>query len=121
EEVRWTLNLNGGSTDEVVDMRSGHVQSLMLAAGANQMTIELGAPAGVVSVRVIGGANQIAFRLPGGAAASVHVGSANSVSIDGQSRGRVSGGATFLVGQSTTDRCKVDLLAGLNTLTIDQV
>jgi hypothetical protein len=70
---------------------------------------------------VTGGANRIAFHIRGGAAASVHLGSANSVSIDGQSRGRVSGGATFLVGRSTTDSYRVDLLAGLNTLTIDQV
>ena len=120
DEVRWTLNLNGGSTHEVVDMRSGRVQSLALAAGANEMNVELGAPHGIIPVRVTGGSNQIALRIPGGAAATVRLGSANSVKINGQSRGRVTKSATFGVGSSTSDRYNVDLMAGLNTLTIDQ-
>ena len=120
DEVRWTLNLNGGSTHELVDMRSGHIQSLTLAAGANEMDVELGPPHGVIPVRVTGGTSQIALRIPDAAAATVHLGGANSVTINGRSRGRVTGSATFGVGSSTTDRYNVDLMAGLNTLTIDQ-
>lgn len=121
QDVRWKMNLNGGATHEVVDFRSGRLQSLALSAGANQMDIDVGPPQGQVPVRVTGGANQIALRVPSGAAASLHVqGAANSVVINGQSKGRIAGGASFDVGSSAADRYQFDLVAGINTLSLDQ-
>jgi hypothetical protein len=85
------------------------------------MDIDLGPPQGQVPVRVTGGANQIALRVPSGAAASLHVqGAANSVVINGQSKGRIAGGASFDVGSSAADRYQFDLVAGINTLSLDQ-
>lgn len=119
QAVRWTLNLNGGATTEDVLMGPARVDSVALTAGANEMTVALGLPHGAVDVRVTGGANQLVFRIPAQASASLQLtGAANAVTIDGQDRGRVAGGATFEVGAGGSDRYQIDLLAGLNRLTL---
>jgi hypothetical protein len=121
QEVRWKLNLNGGATREQIDTRSGRLQSVALAAGANQMDVFLGSAQGEVPVRITGGANRIELRIPTDSAASVRiVGAANAVTINGQSRGRVAGGATFDVGSNTSGHYRFELMAGLNTLTVTQ-
>jgi hypothetical protein len=118
-EVRWSLHLAGGASVEDVALGGAPIESLALAAGANQMNITLGPPRGTVKVEVTGGANALTFRLPSQASASVHLlGAANSVTIDGSDKGLVAGGATYEVGSGGSDRYQIDLLAGLNTLTL---
>lgn len=121
QDVRWSLRLNGGSTREVVNVRSGQVDSVAMAAGANDMELVLGAPRGQVPVRFTGGANRISLRIPNGASASLRIrGAANSITVDGESRGKVAGGGAFQVGADQANRYSFDVLAGLNTLSLDQ-
>lgn len=121
QDVRWTLRLNGGSTREIVDVHSGDVASVAMSAGANQMQLDLGAPRGQIPVNFTGGANEVVLRIPNGASASLRIqGAANSVSVNGQSRGRVAGGATFQVGADPSNLYRFDMTAGLNTLSLQQ-
>lgn len=121
-DVRWKLHLNGGSTSQDVDTSDGEIQSLTLAAGAYRMSVTLGAPRGEVPVDVTGGATNLAFHLPSGASAALHVaGTANKVTIDRSDQGPVVGGASFTVGSGlASDRYQIDCKAGLNALSLSR-
>jgi hypothetical protein len=121
KDVRWTLHLNGGASTEDVNVAQTRVDAVSLAAGANQMSLELGVPHGTVKVEVTGGANRLTVRVPVGSSASVHLaGAVNSVTINGSTKRQVSGGADYSVGPPGADRYQIDVLAGLNTFTLTQ-
>jgi hypothetical protein len=121
-KVRWELVLNGGSSQEYVDLSQGQIQSLDLSAGAYQMHVNLGKTAGSVPVKVTGGATDLILHLPSDTGANLHVsGTVNQVTIDGDNHGRVTGGGSFTVGSGgAEDGYLIDCKAGLNTLTVSQ-
>jgi hypothetical protein len=115
--VRWTVNLDGGASTEMVDMQKGSLSSLSFGAGVAVASVRLPAPVGTLMLTLVGGATQLPVVAPSGPSAEVKVvGGAGDVSLDGISHTGVAGGSVFADPAWTTssDRFAVDLLAGVS-------
>jgi hypothetical protein len=115
--VTWRLDLAGGATTEVVDMRGGHVALIDLSAGASNETIDLPASAGTQVVRELGGASNLTVTLPKVVATQVDVhGGASSVVIGTATHTGVGGNHSFVDPRYPTaaDRLELDLQGGVS-------
>lgn len=95
-DVSWQLNLGGGTTQTVADLRGGHVSGIAFTAGSSSISLALPRPSGSVTVRLAGGASEFLLSLPLGVPARVTAGGgAGDVSLLGQDHTGVSGGSAF--------------------------
>jgi hypothetical protein len=119
--VNWTINLDGGATEESVDMRGGHLTLLNLSAGTTRATIDLSARAGTQVVREIGGASELTVSVPPSVSSRVDVGGgAGSVTIGTVTRSGVGGDQTFSdPGYGTASRrLHLELQGGVSTVIV---
>jgi hypothetical protein len=94
--VSWQLNLDGGTTRTVADLRGGQVSSISVTAGSSIIALTLPQPHGRVPVQMSGGASELLLSLPGGVPVRVtSAGGAGSVSLEGQEHTGVAGGSVF--------------------------
>lgn len=94
--VRWQLELAGGTTRTLADLRGGQVTAVTIAAGSDIIDLALPAPHGSVPVRLTAGASQFLLSLPGGAPARLTAGGgAGEVSLEGLNYVGVAGGSVF--------------------------
>ena len=94
--VTWQLDLGGGTTQTVADLRGGRLAGLAFTAGSSVIDVALPSPAGRVPIRLAGGASVFSLSLPSGVQAQVTAGGgAGEVSLEGQTRVGVAGGSVF--------------------------
>lgn len=94
--VSWQLDLAGGTSKTLADLRGGHVAGIDFTAGSDVIDLALPRPAGRVPVQLGAGASQLTLRLPGGVPARVTAsGGAGEVSLEGQEHVGVAGGSVF--------------------------
>jgi len=94
--VRWQLDLRGGTSRTVADLRGGQVAGIDFDAGSAVISLALPRPGGSVPIQLTAGASQFLLSLPSGTPAQVTAGGgAGEVSLEGQTRVGVAGGSVF--------------------------
>jgi hypothetical protein len=122
-DVTWSVRLDGGATEQTVDLRAGKVKAVNFGAGAERVTLTLPAATGTVPVRMTGGASVFDLHLPVGTEAQVRFsGGAGQAVIDGKPTTGVAGGTVLTTANldTATDHYLVDAVAGVASLTIDR-
>ena len=90
--VPWEVSLKGGMWKLTADLRSLELRSLDVDGGASDVEIWLPAPAGVVPVRVSGGASHVRLHRPVGCALRADVsGGASQIELDNRSQSAIGG------------------------------
>lgn len=119
--VTWSLDLAGGTTYTVADLRGGKVGGIAVTAGSDVLDVTLPRPSGTLPFLLAGGVSQFLLSLPGGVPAQVSVGGgASFVALDNQSLTGIAGGTVLASpGWATaTARFDVDATAGFSRLTV---
>lgn len=118
--VAWTVRLDGGATQETVDVRGGRLVALDVGAGVTRLDVTLPPPTGTVPIRMTGGASTVDVRAPADAAVRARfTGGAGSAVFDGETRSGVPGGTVLTTARwdAVADRYDLDL-AGMSTMTL---
>ncbi len=119
--VPWDISLRGGMWKLMADLRQLRVTGLEVTGGASDIEISLPAPAGIVPVRISGGASKVTLRRPRGAEARAEVsGGASQLVFDDQRLGAV-GGRTVLASAGfadAADRYEIRFTGGASQVTV---
>jgi len=120
--IPWDIEVRGGASNLVADLRELRLGSLILAGGASHLEVVLPSPSGTVSVVVLGGASNVVIHRPNGAAARLRVGGgATSLRFDNRRIG-AAGGELDLRSRDydgATDRYDVAVTGGANNVSTD--
>jgi hypothetical protein len=115
--VRWTINLNGGSSQASVDLVGGALTTLSFGKGVSTATVRLPAPVGSEMVRLLGGATSLSIVAPSKAPARVTAGGgASQVVFEGVRHVGVAGGTVFddTAWATAINRYTIDLASGVS-------
>ena len=94
--VSWQLDLGGGTTRTVADLRGGRVAGVSITAGSDAIDLTMPRPAGRVPVRLAAGASQFLVSVPGGVPVRVATtAGAGEISLDGRDHVGVAGGSVY--------------------------
>jgi hypothetical protein len=94
--VSWQLDLAGGTTRTVADLRGGRLAGINVTAGSDVLDLLLPRPRGDVPIRLAAGASQFLLSLPRGIQARMTAaGGAGEVSVEGRDYTGVAGGSVF--------------------------
>ena len=114
----WRVEFRGGATSVSADLRTVRLQALELAGGSGSMSLRLGVPAGVVPIRVSGGADDLTITRPAGAAVRMTVtGGYRSASLDGVqawSGGRIASSGA----DAAPDRYEIEVIGGASRVMV---
>jgi hypothetical protein len=119
--VAWTINLDGGATDETIDMRGGDVTLVSLVAGVTRATVDLPARSGTQVVHEVGGASELTVDAPTTVATRVDVsGGASTVQIGSVTHTGVGGNQIFTDPRyaAAHQRLDVELQGGVSSVQI---
>ena len=121
--IPWDVEVRGGASRLVADLRGLQLGSLKVDGGANRLEVTLPVPSGTVALAILGGASNVAIRRPEGAAARLCVsGGATNLKLDHRRIG-AAGGELDLRSEGydgATDRYEVVITGGANNLSIDK-
>src|ERR1700722_14985660 len=94
--VSWQLDLAGGTTRTVADLRGGRLTGINVSAGSDILDLLLPRPGGGGAGRLAGGGSQFLLSLPHGIQARVTAaGGAGEISVEGRDYIGVAGGSVF--------------------------
>jgi hypothetical protein len=120
--IPWDVEVRGGTSRLLADLRGLRLGSLDLDGGASRLEVVLPASSGTVAVVILGGASNVAIRRPEGVAARLRVdGGATNLIFDDRRIG-AAGGELDLQSRDydgATDRYDVAVTGGANNLSID--
>jgi len=121
--ISWDIEVRGGSSRLLADLRILRLGSFRLEGGAGRVELRLPEPCGAVPIVVLGGASNVAISRPCGAPARLRVeGGATNLTFDGRRIG-AAGGDLDLQGRDyerATDRYEISVTGGANNLNVDQ-
>ncbi|MFL6142312.1 MAG: hypothetical protein ACJ72N_10670 [Labedaea sp.] len=123
-KVAWEVRLDGGASEESLDLSTGHLSALEFGAGSARIDAILPRPSGTVPVRMTGGASTLDVHLPDGVPARVLLaGGAGQARIDGATHNGIAGGTTLSTADwdGTADRYDLNLVAGVSAVSVDRV
>lgn len=122
--VPWEITLKGGMWQLEADLRGLELRALTVSGGASSVEIWLPPAAGVVPVRISGGASEVRLHRQAGTALRAAIsGGASELIFDGRSRGSV-GGHGYVESPGFTfaqDRYEVRFSGGASQLKVDVV
>jgi hypothetical protein len=122
QDMAWHITVRGGVAHVDADLRDLRLEALELGQGASQVEVRLPRPAGVVPVRIRGGASQVRIRRPTGVPVRLRVGrGVADLRFDGQEWGAVGGGlqlATTPEASQAPDRYEIEIASGAAHLEI---
>ncbi|MFB9357602.1 hypothetical protein [Actinoplanes nipponensis] len=121
DDVRWTVRLAGGASDQGVDLRGGPGGDVDFSAGTSRAEVSLPAGRGTQRVALGGGASRLLVNLTGSAPVRVATKSgAGEVTVDGQTRTGVAGGSVYTPPgwETATDRFDIDATSGVSSVTV---
>jgi hypothetical protein len=116
--VPWKITSNGGASTETFNLAGVSVGSLGINTGASREDITLGLPAGIIPVKINGGALTVHIHRPAGIGASVAV-SGGAVSLDFDGRQHHAIGNVQDSAGSRTDMYRIEVDGGACTVTVD--
>ena len=121
--IPWDVEVRGGASRLLADLRGLRLGSLSLDGGASRLEVVLPAPSGAVAVVILGGASNVAIRRPTGVAARLRVdGGATNLKFDDRHIG-AAGGELDLQSRDyddATDCYDIAVTGGANNLSIDK-
>jgi hypothetical protein len=119
--IRWGVEVRGGASRLVADLRELSLGSLSLDGGASRLEVVLPAPSGTVAVVILGGASNVAIHRPNGVAARLRVGGgATNLEFDDRHIG-AAGGELDLRDREydgAFDRYEIAVTGGANNVSI---
>jgi hypothetical protein len=121
--VSWRIHLDGGATEETVNLPGANLTELDFGAGSSRIEATLPRPVGTVAVRMTGGASSFALHVPAGVPTQVRFdGGAGSATIDGTDHSGLAGGTVFSAPNysGAANRYDIDNTAGVSSLTLDR-
>ncbi len=121
--VPWAVEVRGGASRLLADLRWLRLGSLEVDGGASRLVLALPAPTGTVAVVILGGASNVAIRRPEGVAARLRVdGGATNLEFDGRHIGATGGELDLHSGDyaGAADRYDIAVTGGANNLSIDR-
>jgi hypothetical protein len=122
--IPWDIEVCGGASRLVADLRGLRLGSLEVDGGASRVDVILPAPSGRVTVLVLGGASNVAIRRSEGVSARLRVeGGVTNLRFDDRHVG-AAGGEFHLrsVGYGgTTDRYDITITGGANNLSVERL
>jgi hypothetical protein len=117
----WSIHISGGLGDSIFDLHAVQLSSLRVDGGVGEVRIMLSRPAGVVPLRINGGASKLTIVRPEGVAASLRVArGASKLTFDGERYGAI-GGETRLESrdfEAADGRYDIEVTGGASRLTI---
>jgi hypothetical protein len=119
--VAWEIYVDGGVSELAADLSGLPLRSLEITGGASDVEVALPEPAGVVSVRIGGGASKVNFRRPAGVPARVRVGGgASRLTLDDEHFGAVGGQVRLasLGAENAVERYDIAVDGGANRLSV---
>jgi hypothetical protein len=120
-QVDWRIRLDGGASQQSLDLRDGRLAGLEFGAGSTRIEASLPRPRETVPVRMTGGASVMDLHLPDGVPATVLIaGGAGSATIDGATRTGISAGTTLSTSDGGSGGYEVNLMAGVSAFRIDR-
>ena len=121
--ILWDIEVRGGASRLVADLRGLCLGSLNVYGGASRLEVVLSAPTGTVPVVIRGGASNVAIRRPNEVAARLRVdGGATNLKFDDRRIG-AAGGELDLGNRGyngATDRYDITITGGANNVSIDK-
>ncbi len=120
-QVPWDIEIRDGASRLTADLRGLELRSFELSGGASRVEVTLPTPSGIVPVRVLGGASNVAFHRPEGVAAQVRVGGGSTnLAFDDQRFGAVGGEVSLRSPdyEGASDRYDISIGGGASNLTI---
>jgi hypothetical protein len=121
--IPWEVEVRGGASRLVADLRGLRLGSFSLEGGASRLELVLPIPTGTVPVVILGGASNVAIRRPDGVATRLRVGGgATHLKFDDRRIG-AAGGELDLRGRDydrAIGRYDVTVTGGANNLSIDE-
>jgi hypothetical protein len=119
--VRWRLQLSGGASQTMIQMRNGKLSGIDFTAGSSLITAALPRPVGTVTLTLAGGASQLNLTVPAGVPARLQLyGGASQAVLGGQVYTGIAGG-TVLAGPgwpSAVNRYDLNAVSGVSQVTV---
>jgi hypothetical protein len=119
--MAWHITVRGGVAHLDADLRNLRLEALELGQGASQVEVRLPRPAGVVPVRIRGGAAHVRIRRLAGVPVRLRVGrGVADLRFDEQEWGAVGGGLRLVTPEATQapDRYEIEIASGAAHLEI---
>jgi hypothetical protein len=121
--IPWDIEVRGGASRLVADLRGLRLGSLMVDGGASRLEVILPAPSGNVTVLIRGGASNVAVHHPEGVSARLCVdGGVTNLKVYDRHVG-AAGGELDLRSAGyggTTDRYDITITGGANNLSVER-
>ena len=120
--IPWDVEVSGGASRLLADLRGLRLGSLKVAGGASRLEVVLPAPLGAVAVAIVGGASNVAIRRSEGVVARLRVdGGATNLAFDNRHIGVAGGELDLQSGDydAATDRYDIAITGGANNMSID--
>jgi hypothetical protein len=120
--VPWEVEVRGGASRLLADLRGLRLGSLSVDGGASRLEVVLPAPSGAVAVVIRGGASNVAIHRPAGAAVRLRLdGGATNLDFDERHIGAAGGELDLRSGDydGATDCYGITVTGGANNFSID--
>ncbi|MEN3360122.1 MAG: hypothetical protein V7637_4104, partial [Mycobacteriales bacterium] len=121
-QVRWSIRMAGGATQESLDLTRGTIDAVDIVTGATHIDVALPKPTGTIPVRLTGGASELAVHTPTGVPSRVTASTgAGNITLDGVAHSGVAAGTVLSAPgwASAKVRCDVQLVSGVGAVTVD--
>jgi hypothetical protein len=121
--IPWDIEIRGGASRLVADLRGLRLGSLMVDGGASRLEVILPAPSGIVTVLILGGASNIAVHYPEGVPTRLCVdGGVTNLKFDDRHVGAAGGELDLSsTGYSgATGRYDITVTGGANNLSVER-
>jgi cell wall-active antibiotic response 4TMS protein YvqF len=122
DQVPWSITINGGATQQTLDLSNLKLARLSINGGAQQITLILPVASGTVPIELNGGAANLTIHRPAGTEASLTMsGGVNDFTADGNHQSSLAGDMDW---QSSgyavaTNQYNIRVSGGANHVTID--
>jgi hypothetical protein len=95
-KVAWTLQLTGGSSEQIVDMRAGGVDGIEVTGATARLELQLPEPKGTVRISVAGPVGELVLRTRSGTPVRLRMrGGAKTAAVDGKPPRRIKAGTVL--------------------------
>lgn len=122
DQIPWSITINGGATQQTLDLSNLKVGRLSINGGAQQITLILPAASAIVPIEVNGGAANVTIHRPVGTRASLTMtGGVNDFTADGQHQSSLAEEITWQSPGDTNaiNQYNIRVSGGANHVTID--
>lgn len=121
--IPWDIEVRGGASRLVADLRAFQLGSLKLYGGASRLEVMLSAPSETVSVLILGGASNIDIHRPEGVSARLRVeGGVTNLNFDERHVGGAGGEVDLRTAdyEGATGRYDIAITGGANNVNIER-